>query len=179
MSNFLKKSYLKELNSYEGVWLYAEAFDVVEVGSVKVIHNIIITQHWLVSCQLTFLPQHLADSSSTLCVASLHKHLQQIPVGGHVAIFLPPPQCLSPVLHIQHSNHTEQDVVYPLPLQDGLKWVHLLDVVGIHGSEFQVSGQLLLPVQHVVGNLAQVFLHLAMPPVQLQLQVGAGGGREG
>ena len=53
------------------------------------------------------------------------------------------------------------------------------DVVDINVSESQVSGERLLPVQHVVGYLTQVLVHSLMAVIQLQLQVRAGTGREG
>ena len=51
--------------------------------------------------------------------------------------------------------------------------MHGLDVMDIHLSQAQVNAQPLLPVQHVVCYLTEIH------PVQLQVQVRAGTGREG
>ena len=123
---------------------------------------------------LTFLPQHFTQNLCTLCVSSLHKQLQQIPIGSSKPLLaLPPPQCLSPVqTDISYPPHMQR-VPPDSPLQWRVAKVHGLDVMDVHLSQAQVSAQPLLPVQHVVCYLTEVH------PVQLQLQVRAGTGREG
>ena len=125
---------------------------------------------WLI---LTFPPQHLTQNLCTLCVSSMLKQHQQIPIGSPKPLLaLPPPQCLSPV-QTGTSNPPHVKLVPPdSPLQWRVAKVHGLDVMDVHLSQTQVSAQPLLPVQHVVCYLTEV------PPVQLQLQVRAGTGRE-
>ena len=65
-----------------------------------------------------------------------------------------------------------------LPQENRVR-VQKFDIMYFNGRQFQRSGELLFPVQHVICYGVQVSVHSTMVPVQLSLQEGVGTGREG
>ena len=65
-----------------------------------------------------------------------------------------------------------------LPQENRVR-VQKFDIMYFSCSQFQRSGKLLLPVQHVICYSVQVSVHSLMVPVQPSLQEGVGTGREG